>query len=98
MSFNNSYHPNLQQSLRDCLQLCQDQQQELASRNPHLIPLPLLRLEFRLLYLLCSYCRTNSQRSNQESSRYLELNRLLNPRPEQLPSLPPNPSPFDNLS
>jgi hypothetical protein len=83
--------PSLQESLRDCLMLVREQQQNL--KDSYLIPLSLLRLELRILYLLHCFCPQPS--SALETSRYLELNRLLRPSPEQLPALPDNPPPFN---
>jgi hypothetical protein len=86
-------HPTLEQSILDCLELCREQQREVT--RSRCLPLPLVRLEFRLLYLLHFYCPSRSLRSAQETTRYLELNRLLNPKLEDLPRLPDNPPPFD---
>lgn len=86
--------PSLQVTLEDCLALVRSQ----LPWNPGSLSrlsdlhLTLLRLEYRLLYLLHS--SDLSQPSSQDCARYLELNRLLNPHLQHLPQLPPLRSPF----
>lgn len=83
-------YPTLRDSLLDCLALCRDSQQN------HSLSLSLLRLEFRLLYLLHNFCPSFNQQLNklscQESARYLELQQLLRPahglQSNQDPQLP----------
>jgi hypothetical protein len=82
------------QAVLDCLSLLRQHQEDLVtSSRPHSIPLPLMRLEFRLLYLLIS--APYSGASISDRSRFLELARLLHCSPDQGGSLPPLPAPFN---
>jgi hypothetical protein len=81
-------------AVRDCLQLLRDHQTSECNPN-QLVKLSLLRLEFRLLWLLQ---QSGYKASPWESSRYLELDRLLSSplKSDQEQDSSQFPSPFQN--
>ena len=82
------FHPLQISALKDSVQLIQDYCQELQSSNPHSVPLPLLRVEYRLLHLLRSLDCLTFQESTLVRYRLSDLKRLLEPNPNLPPRQP----------
>lgn len=89
--------PSFHQTLTDCCHLLRQYRLNSSLQSDTQTPLELLRLEFRLLYLMHNFLADLYSIPATETSRYLFLQRMLHPRPEELPELPPLPPPFQNL-
>ena len=75
-------------AIKDSIQLLQEHLQDLKTNNPHLVPLSLLRIEYRLLYLLRSWDCLTSQESVLVRYRLADLRRVLEPHHELPPRQP----------